>query len=134
MSPLYDWAGLDNEVRKQLCALADYPTWRAELHDWSDMEIDAILTLGKMGMRGTEDYFFQYPVDEGKIHKTVDLLFWREVPQLVVELYGCWVHQCPLCHPRELLLGIRKKDDQRVAFLLAKGYRVFVVWRHEKLE
>jgi G:T-mismatch repair DNA endonuclease (very short patch repair protein) len=57
-------------------------------------------------------------------------------PKLVIEIQGCYWHNCPECNPGKTVQNRRAngKDKKRVAFLLNAGYQVLLLWEHELTE
>lgn len=72
-----------------------------------------------------ESYVKQYKV--GAYHCD----FYIPTKNTIVEVNGCFIHQCPECgwnnHRTE---EIRAKDAKKLAYLQSKGYTVNVIWEH----
>jgi very-short-patch-repair endonuclease len=58
---------------------------------------------------------------------TVDFLLGDHV----IEVFGCWPHDCPRCYEEEMLLGTRQFDELRTQILQDAGFRVSIIWSHE---
>lgn len=49
---------------------------------------------------------------------------------LIIEVNGCYWHDCPECYDAEVRPGQRLKDSNRIQ-LLEEDHKVLVVWQHE---
>jgi len=58
--------------------------------------------------------------------------FYIPSTNIIIEVNGCFIHQCPICgwsnHRTE---EVHAKDARKKAFLESKGYIVKVIWEHE---
>ena len=49
----------------------------------------------------------------------------------IIEVHGCYWHQCPICgYDNHRTEEIRAKDARKTAYLESKGYTVKVIWEH----
>ena len=57
--------------------------------------------------------------------------FFIPATNTIIEVNGCFIHQCPECgcnnHRTE---EVRMKDARKLAYLKSKGYTVNVIWEH----
>src|SRR6266568_381542 len=62
--------------------------------------------------------------------------FWLPDQNAVVEVYGCFWHQCEKCghtkgYDGKSMEEIQKADEKRVAYIKSKGYAVAIIWEHD---
>lgn len=75
-------------------------------------------------------YIKQFQIDRCHVD------FFLPASKTVVEVYGCFAHQCYRCGFRNGAYGMtaqqkHEADERRIKFLQSKGYIVKVVWQHE---
>ncbi len=83
-----------------------------------------------IGLKEDEDYYRYHRI--GKY--SVDFFFVQQ--NLVVEINGCFIHQCDKCNQdkgsfRGNAQEIRDKDAKRIEYLRSKDYLVHIVWEHD---
>ena len=85
----------------------------------SSLEIQVKTLLDALGV----DYIQQYQID------TVLVDFYIPARHLVLEVNGCYWHQCEVCgHPD---LGKRQSDRNRAYFIRSQGYTLYTLWEHD---
>lgn len=86
--------------------------------------------LQLIGLKENQDYYRWYKI--GKYSAD----FYMAEQNLVIEINGCFVHQCVQCGKnRGSFKGsaekVRDSDAKRIKYLEAKGYLVHIVWEHD---
>lgn len=85
----------------------------------SRLEVQVMGLLDALGI----EYIHQYEVDMNHVD------FYVPSRNLIIEVYGCYWHQCELCgHPD---LGKKQIDLRRQYFLRSQGYNLFILWEHD---
>jgi G:T-mismatch repair DNA endonuclease (very short patch repair protein) len=57
--------------------------------------------------------------------------FYVPATNTIIEVNGCFVHQCPTCgYNNRRTEEIRAKDARKLAYLQSKGYTVNIIWEH----
>jgi G:T-mismatch repair DNA endonuclease (very short patch repair protein) len=116
LKALERWKDVPFDVRQ----LHTVPALRAsqEAHP-SSLEVQIAGLLDALGI----EYIPQYEVDMAHVD------FYVPSRNLIIEVYGCYWHQCDNCgHPD---LGKREQDRKRQYFLRSKGYNLYMLWEHD---
>ena len=74
------------------------------------------------------DFIYQQPVNNKFLCD-----FYFPTSNLIVELFGCYFHQCSRCHVTQTpkFKNQSKRDAAKVKYLQACGYSLKVIWEHD---
>lgn len=110
------WSLVPMEVRREYTLAGRKASQEANT---SNLEVQIKGLLDALGV----EYIQQYEVSLTHVD------FYIPSRHLIIEVYGCYWHQCELCgHPD---LGKRTADMQRQYFLRSQGYDLYILWEHD---
>lgn len=95
---------------------------------WPERTVEDLFQL--IGLKEGTDYKKQYDIGMCQVD------FYLPKHNLVIEVNGCWPHQCGSCGFDKGAFGksvtaIRERDSERIKYLESKGYLTHTIWGHE---
>lgn len=97
----------------------------------SSLELKAQEALNEIGVEYVVHKHIRWRENDKRKQVVVDLF----VPDrnLVIEVNGCWHHDCLRCFPEQWRdhIGKQQKDQARIIGIERQGFHVVEVWEHE---